>query len=210
MVKSKVITPKLSLAHKPDAHLAEYTAQCIRSLTENAAAFPGMTPTLATLIQHSDSFTTALENCGRNGNPASTAAKNQARETLCFTLTHCARSCSEIAGDNKALFQLSGFEIKSKGTRMTSIESPYGVNILQGPFEGSVYCSFTAVKGARTYDINFGKSSNALTDMMFTSSSRKCLITDLPSLSRCYLRIRARGTGNIISEWSNIVEFKVL
>jgi hypothetical protein len=212
MVKSKVITPKLALAHKPDGHLAEYCAQCINTLTENAVAFPNMSPSLATLVQHFADFTIALESCGRSGNPATTAAKNQAREILCFTLTHCALSCSEIAGDNNALFQLSGFQAKSKGTRRAAIDCPSGITITQGPFEGTVYCSFKAVAGARCYEIQFGKDLSAIAnwDYMNTTAARKCLISDLPQLSRCYLRIRAVGTRSLVSEWSSITEFKVL
>jgi hypothetical protein len=212
MVRSKVITPKLSLAHRSDANLAEFTSQCISNLTENAAAFAGMNPTLAALTQHYTDFTTALESCGRAGNPATTAAKNQAREILCRTLTHCAQSCSEIAGDSIALFQRSGFGMKSKGSRMTEIECPSAINITQGPFEGTVYCSFKSIAGARSYEIRFGKISEKLEgwNMMNTTSGRKCLISDLQSLSRCYLRIRAIGPHGLVSEWSNAVEFKVL
>jgi hypothetical protein len=212
MVKSKVITPKLALAHRSDANLAEYCLQRINSLTENAAAFANMSPTLATLVEHYNDYITAMESCGRSGNPATTAAKNKMRETLCFTLTHCAQSCSEIAGDNIPLFELSGFQAKGKGTRLTSISTPAKISISQGPLDGTVYCSFDIVAGARCYEIHFGTTPENIEnwDCMYTSSTRKNLVADLPSLSRCYLRIRAIGVRGMVSGWSSVVEFKVL
>lgn len=212
MVKSRVITPKLALAHRSDGNLAEFVAQRINSISENAAVFSDMYPALATLKQHYADFKTALENCGSSGNRAVTSAKNDAREVLCTTMIRCAQSCSEIAGDDQTLFSLTGFDVKSKGTKLTAIGIPDVLKIAQGSFEGSIYCSFAAVKGARNYEINFGKSIDNMNDWdsMFTSSSRKVLITDLPSLSKCYLRIRALGPRCLMSEWSTVTEFKVL
>jgi hypothetical protein len=212
MKSTKLIQPKLKLSTKSDGKLAEYTAQCMNCITENAVAFNKMAPSISELKAAYDSFVAAAEQCGRQGNPANTAAKNQARESLCNTLTWCAQSCSEIAGTDTALFELSGFSVKAQPTKITSINCPVNVKVELGPFEGSVYCSFDAVAGARCYEINYGTSPTDFSDWttITVSTSRRSLITDITPLSKCYLRIRSIGPRNIISEWCSTTAFKVI
>lgn len=208
----KAITPKLGLFHKSDGKLAEYCAQCINSLTENATAFVSMSPTTAELKTAYENFVAAMETCGRNGNPSNTAAKNQLRETLCATITWCANSCSEIAQGDIALFEMSGFSAKGKAQRINKVATPTGIQITQGPFDGSVYCSFASCSGARCYEIQYGNTptnTGNWTNMTVTSS-RKCMITDLNMMSRYYMRVRAVGPHNLVSEWCNTTEFRVL
>lgn len=205
-----MIHPKLKLSQKSDGKLAEFASQCINSIGENAAAFVKMAPTLAELTTAYTNFTEALENCGRSGNPANTAAKNQARETLGNMLTWCASSCSEIAGDDVALFELSGFSTRAKPTKITSINCPEGINVSFGPVEGTVYCAFESVQHARCYEIQYGATPTALSSEMTVSSSRRILVTDFTPMSKGYLRIRTVGPRNIISDWSTVIEFKVI
>jgi hypothetical protein len=212
MKTSKVITPKLGLSKKSDGKLAEYCAQCLNSLNENATAFKTMSPTKAELTTACNNFVAAMETCGRNGNPSNTAAKNQARETLCAMMTWCAQSCSEIAGGDTAMYEMSGFGVKSKPQRKNTVDCPTGLTIMQGPFDGSVYCSFTPGAGARCYEIQFGTNPSNTADWssMTCTTAKRCMITDLKSMSRYYMRVRAIGSRNVMSEWCNTTEFRVL
>lgn len=213
MKNSTLIQPTLKLSKKNDAKLAEFTAQCINSIGENAAAFTTMNPTLVELTACYNDFVEKMENCGRNGNPSSTSAKNQSRETLCNTLTWCASSCSEIAGNDVALFELSGFSPKANPTKITSVDCPTNVKVTFGPFEGSVYCSFDNVKGARCYEICYSGTNSpdmSTWSTMMVTSSRRTMITDLPSMSKCYMRIRTIGPRGIMSAFTSTIEFKVV
>jgi hypothetical protein len=212
MKKTMVITPSLKLSRKSDGKLAEYCAQCINSLTENAAAFTNMNPTTAELNTAYKNFVTAMEICGRNGNPANTSAKNSTREVLCSIITWCAQSCSEIAQNDTALFELSGFSTKAKPQRTTQVSCPTDLQITQGPFDGSVYCSFQPSAGARCYEIQYGTNPTNTADWstMTSTTARRCMIADLSTMTRYYMRIRAIGPRNICSEWCNTTEFRVL
>jgi hypothetical protein len=212
MNSTKMIQPKLNLSKKSDGKLSEYTSQCINCITENAVAFNKMSPSISELNAAYDTFKSAMEQCGRQGNPANTAAKDQARVSLCNTLTWCANSCSEIADTDTALFELSGFSVRSKATRINSINCPTNVNVEFGPMEGSVYCSFESVAYARCYEISYGTNPNDTSgwSKMTVSTSRKTLITDLTPMSKAYLCIRTIGPRNIISDWCPMIAFKIV
>lgn len=209
---TKILIPKLQLALKSDAHLGEYTAQRLNDLKVNAAAFPNLSPTTIDLTDAYNDFVNATEICGRSGNPANTTAKNNAREKLCNILSWVAQSCIEIADGDKAVFELSGFELKSKAQRISSIDCPVDIKTVQGPFSGSVYCSFTAVTHAKCYEVQYGATPNDFDNWstMITSTSRKAIVTDLTPRTIGYLRIRTVGPRNIISDWSVVIQFTVM
>jgi hypothetical protein len=127
-------------------------------------------------------------------------------------LTWCASSCSEIAGTDLALFELSGFSPRAKPTRITTIEAPTAIETAFGPMEGSIYCSFQGVQHARCYEIQYGSNPNdqSTWSNMTVSTSRRTLITDFTPMSKGYLRIRTIGPRNIISDYSDIINFKVI
>lgn len=212
MKSTKLIQPRLRLSTKSDAKMAEFASQCINGIGENATAFAAMKPTLVELTAAYNDFVEKLEDCGPNGNVARTSAKNQSRETLGNMLTWCAVSCSEIAGTDVALFDLTGFGIRSKPTRVTSVDCPTDLKSEFGPVEGSVYCSFTAAANARSYELAYGTTpaDPSKWTMMYVSTSRRILLTDFAPMSKGYMRVRTIGPHGLISNWSNVLEFKVV
>lgn len=208
----KTLVPKLQLAHKSDAHIAEFASQRINSLTENAVAFPGLSPTVIEVTAAYENFVSAMEACGTSGNRTNTMAKNDMREILCNNLTWVAQSCIEIANGDATLFGLSGFDLKAKAQRITSIDCPANIKVTPGPFDGSVYCSFKLVEHARCYEIQYGNNQADMEtwSSLITSSSRKNMLTDLTPMSYGYMRIRTIGPRTISSEWSTVIQFKVV
>ncbi len=210
MIASKRIMPAIGLKYITDADIASFTAQRITNLTENAAAFPGLNPSVADLSAALSQYESALAEAGVNGKRSATYAKNSWRKQLDYLLMQCALSCAAIA-DSEAVFLRSGFRIKSKGSRITFLESPANLNFKFGPFEGSIYACFNSVKNAGSYEVRVGIDAN---DQSFTTanSNKGCriLITDLKTLSVYYGKCRAIGTNNIKSPWSPVVQFKVL
>jgi hypothetical protein len=78
--------------------------------------------------------------------------------------------------------------------------------------EGSIYCSFQSVQHARCYEVQYGSNptDQSSWSTMVVSSSRRTLITDFTPLSKGYLRIRTIGPRNIMSDYSDVIAFKVI
>ena len=210
MVINRII-PSLGLAKKSDAELAEYASQRIDNLTVNKLKFPGLTPDALALQDLLTTFNVAVKKMSTAPSRQATKDRDTARVALELALTNCSQNCAEIANGNDLLFLLSGFGIKSKGTRVSSLEIPQGLTFKQGPAEASVYANFKGVKNAASYEVVVGTSSNPATWTKVTvNRSSRMLITDLTPLTQYYGRCRAIGARNIKSDWSAVVEFKVM
>ena len=196
---------------KTDAEVSEYAKQRIVSLTNNSASFPGLTPTVAELTTLWSDYNEALGQVGSEGTKSATTIKNQKRLLLENGLSTCAQNCSEIAGSNVALYQLSGFGMKNKGVPVTHFSAPENLSFRQGPMDGSVFATFKGIKNAASYEVMVGTTNDPSTWTKTTvNRSSRMLITDLTPLTQYYGCCRAVGARNIKGEWSEMVSFDVV
>ena len=210
MIATKRIVPAIGLKYISDSDVTIFTAQRIRDLTEHAAAFPGLNPSVATLAAALSEYEQAMAAVGVMGNPSATTRKNNWRKHLDYLLMQCALNCASIA-DSEAVYLLSGFNIKRHGTRITSLETPANLQFKLGPISGSVYASFKSVKNAGSYEVSVSQIANH-ESLTIVNSNKGCrlLIFDLKPLSSYYGKCRAIGTNNIKSPWTSVIKFPVV
>ncbi len=206
------IIPSLKLRQMTDGAIGDYAAQRVTSLTANDATFGGITPSAADVNLVLVNFNSALAQTGVDGTPSDTSIKNAIRMQLEIILMQCANACSDVAAGDEGVFLLSGFGIKSKPTRVTSLETPTNLRFMQGSMDGTMMAKFKGVKNAGGYEVCCG-TNPATPDswtMFSTSKGSPVMITDLTSMTVCYGRCRAIGSRGIKSDWSAVVEFKVM
>ena len=210
MVVSRII-PSLGLRKKSDAALDEYAKQRIDNLTTNKLKFPGLVPDAIALAVLEQAFADAIRKLGPEGGHSATLNRDTARNNLEIGLQTCAQNCAEISGSSEYNYSLSGFGMKQKPVKVTSLPAPDKLAFKQGPLDGSVYGTFKGVKNAKSYELWVGKTSDTTTWTMFNiNSGSPVLITDLTPLSIYFGRCRAIGARNIKGEWSPVIEFKVM
>lgn len=210
MVINKIV-PSLKLSTKTDAEFLEYAQGRVLNLQTNTAKFPGLVPTPDILASQTESLNVAMRIAEANPGKSNTAAKNNARVLLHTSLSMAAQNCADIAGNNEALYFLSGFGMKNKAVPVNTLETPAGLIFKQGPMDGSVYATFKPVKHARSYEVWVGATNNpANWTKVAVKTSTRMLITDLTPMTICFGHCRAIGSREVTSDWSQIVEFKVM
>ncbi len=209
MVQNTPVLPKLGLHLLNDAALDDYAAFILSQIIINGASFPALTPDETTLANALDNYHSKLV-ASKTGSKQAISAKNDTRVTLEGILIYMANSCSEIADGNVTLFKLSGFEVRNKPTPSGTLPAPANFELTLGPVEGTLCAKFKPVKNSRFYDIYFGlwnTDPETWTDHIRTTSTRGCLISDLPSNTRYSARCRAVGTKGP-GEWSAVSTVK--
>ncbi len=210
MIQSTPVLPRLGFSLLNDAQFEDYAMFVKSQLTINASSFPDLTPDMSTLSIDLNNFQVAAVSA-RTGAKTAIATRNDARVKLECTLTYMANSCSEIANGDVTLFELSGFEVRSKPTPSGILPAPSNFELTLGPVEGTLGAKFKRVKNSRVYEIYFGQwntDPDTWTDHIMTTGSRSAIITDLSSNQRYSARCRAIGAKAIPGEWSAVSTMK--
>lgn len=198
---------KLELSKKSDAQLLDDGGSILVQLTLNSGKFPSVN--IVDFKAAYDDFSDALAK-SKNGSKAATAAKNQARIVFENCLRITANQCVEDAGEDRDVFLLSGFEIKSKPMPSGNLPAPKNFNMDATTVEGTLTARFKSVKHAHAYELYYGTAGTApesWTKFKLTTAG-KVMINDLESGVSFSARVRAVGTKGKQGEWSEIVTRK--
>ena len=196
----------LGLSKMPIADKIAKAKMIVKKMTGNANFTTPVPPLLDVTAR-----TTKTETAKTNADAAKatsiemTALLHQEEKELDLILTKLANYVEVEANDDAAVIESSGYTPASKGTPVGTLPQPQNCGITTGDNAGEVDPSCDNVKGAKTYvwQINIvdpvkeGDWKDAI-----TTTKSTCIIPNLVSGSRCWVRVAAVGAAGR-SAWSD-------
>jgi len=196
----------LGLSHMPIMDKIAKAKMIVQKMTGNAL-FPTTVPPLADVTAQIVKTETAKTKAdsAKATSKEMTAIQNQEEKALDSILTKLANSVEITADGDVAIIESAGMTPASKGTPVGTLPQPQNCGITTGDNAGEVDPSCDNVKGAKTYvwQINIvdpvkeGDWKDAI-----TTTKSTCIIPNLVSGSRCWVRVAAVGAAGR-SAWSD-------
>ncbi len=185
-----------------DDELMVTAATIIGAMTDNVH-FEQPTPTLESVQQLVDDFSTKLSAARRRGSPEETALKNESRLPLEAALRQLAYYVNGTADGHLSTLLSSGFP--TNGANGT-VQVPLKVESLKlsdGRQSGQVRLDFGKQRNVLMYEYQYRlQGESDWSERLVTSSSRANIIAPLMVAERYEVRVRAlntQGTG----DWSD-------
>ncbi|WP_017257599.1 hypothetical protein [Pedobacter arcticus] len=176
-----------------DANLEFKGQSIILSLTGNPT-FPVTTPTLADFTALKVAFSTSLANA-LDGGRTNIAIKNTDRLALINSMRFLAANIESLAQGDKAKLLSSGFDLSATGETVPPLSAPVEFKLVDGinPGEISSVVKPVAQAVAYSHEYTFTAPDEATVWSVKSGTSRKILLSGLPSGQRIFVRVAAIG-----------------
>jgi hypothetical protein len=196
----------LGLSHMPIADKIAKAKMILQKMTGNAH-FPTPNPKLTDIQTQLDATVTAKTNAdaAKKTSIEMTAIMHQEEKALDLDITKLANYVEVEANDDVAIIESSGFTPASKSTPVGTLPQPQNCGITTGDNAGELDPSCDNVKGAKTYVWQINTVDPVKEDNWkdaVTSTKSTCIIPNLASGTRCWVRVAAVGTAGR-SAWSD-------
>lgn len=198
----------LGFTNAPD-HSLEETAQAVLDNLYGHAAYPSPPVTKPALQAALTAFSQAIA-AAKMGGPADTADKNNKRDALVALLRQLAGYVQMHHGNDLALLLGSGFEAVSSNRSPAPMVGPTIRDILNGN-TGQLILRVTPVPNSHGYEVRFaalganGAPGPWQSPGIFTNS-RSMPVNGLTPGTTYTFQVRAVGSGNHYSDWSDAVQ----
>lgn len=196
------ISPKL--AQYTDANLAKYINNIILNVLANAGTFPLTAAMIPALKLKAQEFVTAYESV-KNG-PAGSAKKKDALRVELETLFNQVGVAAWAESNNSIeTFSLTGIDTRKPFEHRLSLDIPVGLELVKGKVQNSLKLKFKKVKGAVYYKVVVTMTDGTVVKEVTSTNSRDTSITHLTKGVEYFVKAAACGTGDLMSDWSNMV-----
>lgn len=209
-MKTQTLRVSLGFAGASDSRLVNSSEIVLTNLYEQAA-FPEPPVTSAALLDALNIFIASMA-AMKNGGPASTATKNNKRESLITLMKELAFYVQMASANNLATLLSSGFEAVSTNRGQEVLLAPASLRIKNGSLNQSL-TTVEIVRNSRGYEMQYAPVDDAGTagqwmDVPFSTSSRNIPVNDLTSGKQYIYRARAMGGLTGQSDWSESVSHR--
>lgn len=208
------LIPKLKLHDINDSALSEYATDKVTKVSTNVV-FVAVNPSTAAMAAKEQEYSAALVKTD-NGTKADTAYKKQKRKELEALLTAQAQDCARIANGDLAVYLSSGYEAKDiKGSPKGTLRQVTGVSLFFGNNDGELKIGWDTMREALNFTVQvFSDISNPdgsiLKEYIIGKIGRsKAILSELPSGSKVFARVRANGGSTGHGAWSDPTEKRV-
>ena len=197
----------LGFTNAPD-HSLEETAQAVLESLFGNAAYPSPPVTQPALQAALTAFSQSIA-AAQMGGPGDTADKNNKRDALIALLRQLAGYVQLHHGNDLAVLLASGFDAVSTNRAPAPMVGPTIRDILNGN-SGQLILRVTPVRNARGYEIRHaaigagGVPGPWQSPGIFTNS-RSMPVNGLTPGTNYTFQVRAVGSGNNYSDWSDAV-----
>ncbi len=204
---SVILHVALDFTQLPDAGLDEFAMKIVTDLTGNPA-FPAPPVALPALKALVTGFSTALANMAQGG-PASTAAKNNARDALIAGLRQEAAYVQTNHGNDMATLLSSGFNAASTNRAQTPLDQPVISGITNGT-SGQLLVTVGRDPNAACFEmrcaaIGAGGTPGPWQSGGLSTKSRNMPLNGLTPGTTYSIQVRAVGGSTGYSDWSDPV-----
>jgi hypothetical protein len=197
---------KLELFGRPDEDLAQMTRHHLQKMEAN----PHFTAPMPTQAELNGLLETFVQDCRDTRNAMThvrllVAQKQKSRRRLEQALNRRGNYVQLTSrGDAEAILS-TAFGIRRKRQAVAELEAPTDVQATPGPVAGSMILTWTKVKHAKLYRLEYGPADGPVVEVPLTGRRRKELHgLEVGRLHR--FRIAAIGGATGQSPWSVVVE----
>lgn len=196
------ISPKL--AQYSDANLSKYISNIILNVVGNADTFPlsmAMIPALRLKVQE---FIVACQSV-KHGPAGSAEAKNALRVEVVNMFNQMAVAAWTESNNSIETFSKTGIDTRKPFEHRLSLDTPVGLEMSKGNSQNSLKLKFKKVNGALYYKVIVAMADGTVVKESTSTNSRNTAITGLTKGVEYFVKIAACGTGELMSDWSNMV-----
>lgn len=190
--------PKLDLKGKTPLEKVQKTEDIVVATTGNAN-FPNPNPPLTTLTGKADALSAAYSarEAARQTLDETQAALDAAEADLDTSLVAFAAYVESASGGDPQKILSSGLAIKGPNTPIGPMPQVQGLDSAASVEAGRIILRWTAVKGAKTYEVQTCPDPITTTGWTGVGLPTKATLTvdGLPSGGRCWFRVRAVGSA---------------
>lgn len=202
-----ILHVSLSFTRLPDAALDDFAETIDTDMTGNAAFAtpPVQLPALAAARQNFEAAMAAMA----QGGPASTAAKNAARETLIGLLRQLAAYVEQASKNDLAVLLSSGFFAASSNHAQTALPKASIKSVKNGA-SGQLIAEANTMDNAHGWEARVTPAGGAAQPAQSLKASRKMTIINLVPGTMYAVEMRAQGGSTGYSDWSDPVSHRCL
>lgn len=194
--KKPMAKVKLELQDKSDASLLVFAQTHITDMTGNAN-YPTPAPTAAVFDPLVAAYSAKLEASDQAQAAARTATleKDAARAALEAALSERGDYVQQASGGDEVKILSAGFQVRAQPTPVGQLPAPVDFLPTMGDLAGEIDCTWSAVKGARSYLLEWHEHTvQTGWSQAFPTKSRHA-VTGLVSGKTYVFRVAAIGTA---------------
>ncbi len=189
----------LKFVELSDPALDEFAANCVASLTGNAA-FPNLPVLPAALGTLRLNFHNAIL-AASDGGKRLTALKDEARVALEMALRKDAAYVQSIADEDLALLLSSGFKAVNPNRTSVPLDTPVILNV-DNQATSKLFADLDSIANAAAYQVKVSTPQGEVLPTIESTRSRRIEVQNLVPGTVYTLRARAIGGSTGYSEWS--------
>ena len=194
----------LSFKKYNQAEVAQFANNVINSMTKDAQ-FITLKPFVDDLNADYGAFTTAVTNAIYGGTLL-IREKNRKMADLNAELETVANQVEALANGNEDVIEAAGYQVRIPNKPITELIAPIGLTVLNvSDKSGAVKLSWKPTPGAVNYGIERLYAGETVWQNGDYSTASTIIITDLKPGSQITFHLRALGTKNKKSGWSQEV-----
>ena len=194
----------LSFKKYNQAEVAQFANNVINSMTKDAQ-FITLKPFVDDLNADYEAFTTAVTNAIYGGTLL-IREKNRKMADLNAELETVANQVEALSNGNEDIIESAGYEVRIPNKPITELIAPIDVTVLNvSDKSGAVKLSWKPTLGAVNYGIERLYAGETVWQNGDYSTASTIIITDLKPGSQITFHLRALGTKNKKSGWSQEV-----
>ena len=194
----------LSFKKYNQAEVAQFANNVINSMTKDAQ-FITLKPFVDNLSADYEAFATAVTNAIYGGTLL-IREKNRKMADLNAELETVANQVEALANGNEDIIESAGYEVRIPNKPITVLTAPIDVTVLNvSDKSGAVKLSWKPTLGAVNYGIERLYAGETVWQNGDYSTASTIIITDLKPGSQITFHLRALGTKNKKSGWSQEV-----
>ena len=194
----------LSFKKYNQAEVAQFANNVINSMTKDAQ-FITLKPFVDNLSADYEAFATAVTNAIYGGTLL-IREKNRKMADLNAELETVANQVEALANGNEDIIESAGYEVRIPNKPITVLTAPIDVTVLNvSDKSGAVKLSWKPTPGAVNYGIERLYAGETVWQNGDYSTASTIIITDLKPGSQITFHLRALGTKNKKSGWSQEV-----
>lgn len=189
------------------ADLGVFTNNVISKMTADSQ-FSGLSLAVQALKLCYDAFQEAVSKAD-NGGKLDTMLKNVKKEEMMNQLDNVARQVDVLANEDVFVILAAGFEVRKAPVPLTTLPAPTGLVGSDGERTGEALVKWSAVPNAAIYAIERRKKGETAWQNGTYSTAASIILKGIEPDTRLEVRISVKGTKEISSDYSQIIEILV-
>ncbi len=184
-----------------DVPLDTFASHVVAQTTENAAAFPGLATSIASLAAAQAAYHNSIA-AKVEGGKSLTIDKKAKRAIVIAILRQIATAIEAIPNMTQATAALSGFQFAEHGYHSATVPDAPMILAIRNIGAGQLGFKLRGSNSRRGYELQYSINGGPPVSAGFFSSTRGIVVSGLIPGTTYNFQVRARGGGHNASAWS--------